>query len=80
MLVAVAAAAVADDSIAHVAVAAEGIALVDVAAEDIAHVAAAAEGIVPVAVAVAVADHSHRGPFDCHTFVEGTRMTYDLLE
>lgn len=74
----VAAAAVADDSIAHVAVAAEGIALVDVAAEDIAHVAAAAEGIVPVAVAVA--DHSHRGPFDCHTFVEGTRMTYDLLE
>lgn len=72
----VAAAAVDDDSIAHVAVAAEGIALVDVAAEDIAHVAAAAEGIVPVAVA----DHSHRGPFDCHTFVEGTRMTYDLLE
>lgn len=76
MRVAAAAAAVADDSIVHVAVAAEGIALVDVAAEDIAHVAAAAEGIVPVAVA----DHSHRGPFDCHTFVEGTRMTYDLLE
>lgn len=72
----VAAAAAADDSIVHVAVAAEGIALVDVAAEDIAHVAAAAEGIVPVAVA----DHSHTGPFDCHTFVEGTRMTYDLLE